>query len=76
MTDIFGKTTLCSFYQASESIYDLFDRVAVLEKGRVIYFGPTKEAKKYFLSLGFKCEPRKSTPDFLSMWRILSAFWS
>lgn len=30
------------------------------------YFGPTKEAKQYFIDLGFDCEARKSTPDFLT----------
>jgi ABC-type multidrug transport system ATPase subunit len=52
--------------QASESIYNLFDRVLVLDRGRPIYFGPTKEAKQYFIDLGFECEPRKTTPDFLT----------
>eukprot|EP01127_Copromyxa_protea_P013037 TRINITY_DN345_c0_g2_i1.p1 TRINITY_DN345_c0_g2~~TRINITY_DN345_c0_g2_i1.p1 ORF type:complete len:1435 (+),score=320.94 TRINITY_DN345_c0_g2_i1:614-4918(+) len=66
MTDVLGKTTICSFYQASEAIYELFDRVLVLDKGKTIYFGPTKDAKQYFLDLGFECEPRKSTPDFLT----------
>lgn len=38
----------------------------VLDRGRPIYFGPTKEAKQYFVDLGFECEPRKTTPDFLT----------
>lgn len=37
-----------------------------MEKGRAIYFGPVGEAKEYFQNLGFECEPRKSTPDFLT----------
>eukprot|EP01119_Soliformovum_irregulare_P011474 TRINITY_DN2879_c0_g1_i1.p1 TRINITY_DN2879_c0_g1~~TRINITY_DN2879_c0_g1_i1.p1 ORF type:complete len:1443 (-),score=460.96 TRINITY_DN2879_c0_g1_i1:56-4384(-) len=65
-TDTLNKTTIATFYQASESIYKLFDRVLVLEKGKCIYFGPTSEAKQYFVDLGFDCEPRKSTPDFLT----------
>jgi len=65
-TDTLNKTTIATFYQASESIYKLFDRVLVLEKGKCIYFGPTAEAKEYFMNLGFDCEPRKSTPDFLT----------
>jgi len=65
-TETLNKTTIATFYQASESIYKLFDRVLVLEKGKCIYFGPTKRAKKYFQNLGFVCEPRKSTPDFLT----------
>ncbi|PRP87448.1 hypothetical protein PROFUN_00659 [Planoprotostelium fungivorum] len=66
MSDVLHKTTIATFYQASESIYQLFDRVLVLEKGRCIYFGPTSEAKQYFIDLGFECEPRKSTPDFVT----------
>ncbi|EGC32812.1 hypothetical protein DICPUDRAFT_155206 [Dictyostelium purpureum] len=66
MSDTLHKTTIASFYQASDSIYNLFDNVMILEKGRCIYFGPINKAKQYFLDLGFDCEPRKSTPDFLT----------
>lgn len=66
ITQTLHKTTLASFYQASESIYEKFDRVLVLDKGRCIFFGPAKEAKPYFEELGFECERRKSTPDFLT----------
>ncbi|EGG16975.1 hypothetical protein DFA_07956 [Cavenderia fasciculata] len=66
MSDTLNKTTIATFYQASDSIYRIFDKVMVLEKGRCIYFGPINEAKQYFLDLGFDCEPRKSTPDFLT----------
>eukprot|EP01114_Cavostelium_apophysatum_P016393 TRINITY_DN464_c0_g2_i1.p1 TRINITY_DN464_c0_g2~~TRINITY_DN464_c0_g2_i1.p1 ORF type:complete len:1450 (+),score=441.85 TRINITY_DN464_c0_g2_i1:26-4351(+) len=66
ISDTMRKTTVATFYQASEAIYQLFDRVIVLDKGRCIYFGPVKEAKQYFLDLGFECEPRKSTADFLT----------
>lgn len=33
LTDTLHKTTIASFYQASEAIYSLFDRVMVLDKG-------------------------------------------
>eukprot|EP01132_Coremiostelium_polycephalum_P003857 gene3857-4808_t len=66
MSDTLNKTTIASFYQASDSIYKLFDKVMILEKGRCIYFGPANKAKQYFLDLGFDCEPRKSVPDFLT----------
>jgi len=66
MSDVLCKTTIASFYQASENIYQLFDRVMVLEKGRCIYFGPIGQAKQYFIDLGFECEARKTTPDFLT----------
>ncbi|EGC39183.1 hypothetical protein DICPUDRAFT_148081 [Dictyostelium purpureum] len=66
MSDSLHKTTVATFYQASDSIFNLFDKVLILEKGRCIYFGPTSMAKEYFLNLGFHCEARKSTPDFLT----------
>ncbi|KAI9499314.1 ABC-2 type transporter-domain-containing protein [Zychaea mexicana] len=66
MTDIFKKTTVATLYQASNSIFKLFDRVLVLDNGYCIYFGPTNRAKAYFENLGFYCPPRKSVPDFLT----------
>ncbi|KAI8376507.1 ABC-2 type transporter-domain-containing protein [Radiomyces spectabilis] len=66
MTDILHKTTISTLYQASDSIFHLFDKVMVLDEGRCIYFGPTSTAKKYFEDMGFHCPDRKSTPDFLT----------
>lgn len=66
ITKTLHKTTLASFYQASENIYEQFDRVLVLDKGRCIFFGKTTDAKGYFEEIGFVCEDRKSTPDFLT----------
>ena len=34
MTDVLGQTTFVSLYQAGEGIYDLFDKVMVLDHGR------------------------------------------
>lgn len=66
ITDIFHQTTIATLYQASNSIFDLFDKVFLLDECYCIYFGPTKEAKQYFEKIGFHCSPRKSTPDFLT----------
>ncbi|KAI8968506.1 ABC-2 type transporter-domain-containing protein [Mycotypha africana] len=66
MTDILHKTTISTLYQASDSIFHLFDKVMVLDEGRCIYFGPTATAKQFFVDMGFHCPDRKSTPDFLT----------
>ncbi|KAI0800819.1 ABC-2 type transporter-domain-containing protein [Fomes fomentarius] len=66
MTDVLGQTTFVSLYQAGEGIYDLFDKVLVLNKGRQVYFGPPSEARAYFESLGYRSLPRQSTPDYLT----------
>ncbi|KAI0673630.1 ABC-2 type transporter-domain-containing protein [Trametes maxima] len=66
MTDVLGQTTFTTLYQAGEGIYDLFDKVLVLDKGRQVYFGPPSEARAYFEGLGYKPLPRQSTPDYLT----------
>lgn len=53
-------------YQAGEGIYEQFDKVLVLDKGRQVYFGPPAEARAYFENLGYKPLPRQSTPDYLT----------
>ncbi|OBZ78638.1 Brefeldin A resistance protein [Grifola frondosa] len=66
LTDVLGQTTFVTLYQAGESIYDLFDKVIVLDKGRQVYFGPPSKARAYFEGLGFKSLPRQSTADYLT----------
>jgi len=53
-------------YQAGENIYNLFDKVLVIDQGRTVYFGPAQDAREYFVSLGFKDMPRQSTADYLT----------
>lgn len=66
MTDIYKLPTLVSLYQASESIYSLFDKVLVIDHGKQVYFGPANEARAYFEGLGFAPKPRQTTPDYLT----------
>ncbi|KAL1762505.1 ABC-2 type transporter-domain-containing protein [Schizophyllum commune] len=66
MTDVLGQTTFVSLYQAGEGIYQLFDKVMVLDHGRQVFLGPPSEARAYFEGLGYKSLPRQSTPDYLT----------
>lgn len=66
MTDISDRTTLVTLYQAGEGIYQLMDKVLVIDGGRMVYQGPATEAKKYFEGLGYYCPPRQTTADFLT----------
>ena len=65
-TDMTGSTAAVAIYQASQSIYDIFDKVVVLYEGRQIYFGSTKSAKAFFVDMGFYCTERATTGDFLT----------
>ena len=56
----------CSRYQAGESIYELFDKVLIMDRGRQVFYGPPSEARAYFEGLGFNPLPRQSTADYLT----------
>ncbi|CAH7685999.1 ABC-2 type transporter-domain-containing protein [Phakopsora pachyrhizi] len=66
MTNIFSTTMFVTLYQAGEGIYEQFDKVIVLNEGRMVYFGPAKEARAYMVSLGYKNLPRQTTADYLT----------
>lgn len=66
MTDISNRTTLVTLYQAGEGIYELMDKVLVIDQGRCIFQGLAKDAKQYFIDLGFHCPERQTTADFLT----------
>lgn len=66
MTDISDRTTLVTLYQAGEGIYELMDKVLLIDEGRMIFQGPASEARNYFVDLGFYCPDRQTTADFLT----------
>lgn len=66
LTNMAQISTLVALYQAGESLYDLFDKVILIDQGRCCYFGPTEKAAEYFKSLGFVQPERWTTADFLT----------
>lgn len=64
--DLCDSTAAVAIYQASQAIYDLFDKATVLYEGRQIYFGPAKDARAFFERQGWMCPPRQTTGDFLT----------
>src|SRR5579859_5845525 len=66
LTDVYQLPQIVSLYQASENIYQLFDKVMVIHQGKQIYFGPTSKARAYFEGLGYEPKPRQTTPDYLT----------
>lgn len=49
-----------------QGIYDLFNKVLVLDEGRQVFYGSPKDARGYFENLGYKALPRQSTADYLT----------
>lgn len=66
MTDTCGKATLLTLYQASDAIYELVDKVLLIDEGRMLFQGPAHEAKRYFEDLGYECADMQTTSDFLT----------
>lgn len=66
MTDILGLTTIASLYQAGNGIYEQFDKILILDKGKQVFYGPRDEAVPYMESLGFLHDPASNKSDFLT----------
>ncbi|KAF4951054.1 hypothetical protein FGADI_7791 [Fusarium gaditjirri] len=66
MTNMADTSTAVSLYQAGETLYDLVDKVLLIDGGKCLYFGRAEDAKKYFMDLGFECPERWTTADFLT----------
>ncbi|KAK9319399.1 P-loop containing nucleoside triphosphate hydrolase protein [Lipomyces orientalis] len=66
MTDVLGLASIVTLYQAGNGIYDLFDKVLVLEGGKEIYYGPRTEARPFMENLGFVCREGANVADFLT----------
>ncbi|KAJ5160816.1 uncharacterized protein N7482_007820, partial [Penicillium canariense] len=66
MTDVQGLSTIVTLYQAGNGIYNLFDKVLVLDEGKQIYYGPASEARPFMENLGFEYTDGVNTGDFLT----------
>ncbi|GMM38363.1 hypothetical protein DASC09_057020 [Saccharomycopsis crataegensis] len=66
LANLLDATNFVTIYQASENIYEKFDKVLILYEGRQIFFGPIHDAKPYFENMGYECPQRQATPEFLT----------
>ncbi|KAJ5654867.1 ABC multidrug transporter [Penicillium lividum] len=66
MTDEYGLATIVTLYQAGNGIYNLFDKVLVLDEGKQIYYGPMADAQPFMESLGFICGEGANVADYLT----------
>lgn len=66
LTNMAHISTSVALYQAGESLYDLFDKVVLIDEGKCLYYGPTEDAAAYFENLGFSRPARWTTADFIT----------
>src|SRR5690242_10921331 len=66
MTDTMGIATIVTLYQAGNGIYDLFDKVLVLDEGKQVFYGPLEQARPFMESQGFICLDGANVADYLT----------
>lgn len=59
-----GRTIVSTIHQPRSSIFALFDQLCLLSEGRVMYFGPAKDAVPYFAGLNFQSPAQFNPADF------------
>lgn len=79
LTNVSEYTMVVSLLQPTPEVFDLFDDLILMAKGRIIYHGPRNEALSFFEECGFKCPERKGVADFLQeilSWKDQRRYWS
>ncbi|KAG0005429.1 hypothetical protein BGZ80_007768 [Entomortierella chlamydospora] len=59
-----GRTVILTVHQPRSDIYELFDDLLLLSKGKVVYFGKAHSAAGYFESLGHECPVGWNVADY------------
>jgi ABC-type multidrug transport system ATPase subunit len=55
---------LCTIHQPSTKVYNGFDEVMIMSRGREAYSGPVGEALGYFEGIGYPCPPATNPAEF------------
>ncbi|CAO2652590.1 Nn.00g008730.m01.CDS01 [Neocucurbitaria sp. VM-36] len=66
LTDALSITTIVTLYQAGNGIYDLFDKVLVLDEGKQVFYGTREQARPFMESQGFVCGQGANIADFMT----------
>jgi len=61
----FKMATMLTIHQPNTKIYNLFNKLMLLHKGEVIYFGPGKEAVSWFSKMGQPLPANTNVADYL-----------
>ncbi|KAM9476979.1 broad substrate specificity ATP-binding cassette transporter ABCG2-like [Clarias gariepinus] len=59
-----GCNIIMSIHQPRYSIYQLFDNLTLLMRGKQVYHGPADDALGYFAEIGYICEAHNNPADF------------
>ncbi|EGC39255.1 hypothetical protein DICPUDRAFT_27275, partial [Dictyostelium purpureum] len=60
-----NKSVIMTIHQPKNDIFKLFDRILLLSKGNIVYYGPTKDIVGHFASLGYDCPYDSNPADYI-----------
>jgi ABC-type multidrug transport system ATPase subunit len=55
---------VCTIHQPSTKVYNGFDQLMVMSRGRMAYSGDVKDAVQYFAGIGYECPPAMNPAEF------------
>ncbi|GJD08270.1 Protein white [Galdieria sulphuraria] len=58
------RAIVMTVHQPGSNIFNLFDMLLLLSKGKIMYFGPAKKAVSYFSLLGYECPSHSNPADY------------
>lgn len=58
-----GRTVICTIHQPNSDVFQLFDKLMLLAKGQVVYFGDSQSAVEYFSKINYPCPKYVNPPD-------------
>jgi ATP-binding cassette, subfamily G (WHITE), eye pigment precursor transporter len=59
-----GRTIIQTIHQPNSDIFNNFDQLMLLAKGKTLYFNESSKAVDYFSGIGFKCPELTNPSDF------------
>jgi ABC-type multidrug transport system fused ATPase/permease subunit len=60
-----GHSIACTIHQPRQEIFNLFDAILILAKGRLVFNGPHQQLRAYFRSMGHAIPRGYSVSDFV-----------
>jgi energy-coupling factor transporter ATP-binding protein EcfA2 len=62
-----GRTVIQTIHQPNSDCFDMFDKLMLLARGRVIFFNEARLAVNYFTKIDFKCPSLSNPADYFMM---------
>ena len=59
-----GKTVISTIHQPNSDIFDMFDKLLLMAKGKIIYFNDANKSVEYFNNLGRPCPELTNPADY------------